>query len=48
VLGLARAAAKAGNSARSREAYTQFLANWKQADSDLPEVREARTAIGRR
>jgi tetratricopeptide (TPR) repeat protein len=48
VLGLARAAAKAGHSGRSREAYTQFLANWKQADSDLPEVREARTAIGRR
>jgi predicted Zn-dependent protease len=48
VLGLARAAARAGNSGRSREAYTQFLANWTQADPDLPELREARAAISRR
>lgn len=47
VLGLARATAKAGDRATSRKAYTQFLANWKQADADLPELREARSALGR-
>lgn len=47
VLGLARAYAKAGNTAASRKAYTQFLQNWRNADPNLPELKEARTALGR-
>ena len=38
VLGLARAAAKAGDAATSRTAYAQFLENWKGADAGLPET----------
>jgi tetratricopeptide (TPR) repeat protein len=41
VLGLARAAAKAGDTTKSRAAYKQFLANWKNADPGLPELKEA-------
>lgn len=47
VLGLARAAAKAGDPAKSRAGYQQFLANWKLADQGLAEVAEARAALGR-
>lgn len=47
VLGLARAAAKAGDAAASRRAYQQFLRNWKGADAGLPEIAEARAAVGR-
>lgn len=47
VLGLARAAAKAGQAARSRQAYEQFLRNWAHADPGLPELAEARAALGR-
>jgi tetratricopeptide (TPR) repeat protein len=45
VLGLARAAAKAGDAAKSQAAYKQFLANWKSADAGVPEIVEARAAI---
>ena len=45
VLGLARAAAKAGDSAKSRRAYEQFLVNWANADPGLPELAEARAAV---
>ncbi len=45
VLGLARARAAAGDAAGSRKAYQQFLANWKTADADLPEMKEARSAV---
>ncbi len=45
VLGLARAAAKAGDAAKSRAAYKQFLANWKNADAGLPELKEARAGV---
>jgi tetratricopeptide (TPR) repeat protein len=41
VLGLARAAAKMGDTAKSQAAYKQFLSNWKNADPGLPEVKEA-------
>jgi tetratricopeptide (TPR) repeat protein len=47
VLGLARAAAKAGDSAKSRAAYKQFLVNWRTADPNLPELAEARAALKR-
>ncbi|MGE0361928.1 MAG: hypothetical protein AB7H93_11680 [Vicinamibacterales bacterium] len=46
VLGLARAAARAGDAATSRKMYVQFLENWKDADADLPELAEARRAVG--
>ncbi|MGI9068091.1 MAG: protein kinase domain-containing protein [Pyrinomonadaceae bacterium] len=41
-LGLARAAALAGDSARSGKAYRDFFALWKDADPDLPVLIEAR------
>jgi tetratricopeptide (TPR) repeat protein len=41
VLGLARSAAKAGDLTKSRNAYKQFLANWRLADAGLPELKEA-------
>jgi tetratricopeptide (TPR) repeat protein len=47
VLGLARARAKAGDAAGSRKAYEQLLQNWRNADPNLPELKEARTAAGR-
>ena len=41
-LGLARAAALTGNAAESKKAYDAFFALWKEADADLPILREAR------
>ena len=41
-LGLGRAWALAGDSARSRKAYQDFLALWKDADPDIPILQEAR------
>ena len=40
-LGLARAAALAGDTARAREGYQAFFAAWKDADADLPVLQEA-------
>jgi hypothetical protein len=47
VLGLARAAGKSGQAEKSRRAWEQFLVNWANADPDLPELAEARAALGR-
>lgn len=47
VLGLARAAGKAGQAEKSRRAWEQFLVNWANADPGLPELAEARAALGR-
>ena len=41
-LGLARAAALTGDMSKSRKAYQDFLALWKDADSDLPVLQEAK------
>ncbi|HSE30605.1 MAG TPA: protein kinase [Pyrinomonadaceae bacterium] len=41
-LGLARAAALTGDVSKSRQVYQDFLALWKDADSDLPVLQEAR------
>ena len=41
-LGLARGAALAGDAAGSRRAYQDFLELWKDADADIPVLREAR------
>jgi tetratricopeptide (TPR) repeat protein len=45
VLGLARAAAKVGDTPKSRAAYKQFLVNWRLADPGRPEVKEAQAAL---
>jgi eukaryotic-like serine/threonine-protein kinase len=41
-VGLARAAVLTGDTARARRAYQDFLALWKDADSDLPILKEAK------
>ena len=41
-LGLARAYALQGDTARSRVAYQDFLAAWKDADPDLPILKQAK------
>jgi tetratricopeptide (TPR) repeat protein len=40
-LGLARAHALSGDTARSRDAYQDFLTLWKDADPDIPSLKEA-------
>lgn len=40
-LGLARAMALSGNAAESKKAYEAFFALWKEADADLPLLKEA-------
>ncbi len=42
LLGLARASAQSGDTATARATYTKLLEQWKQADANLPELREAR------
>jgi Flp pilus assembly protein TadD/predicted Ser/Thr protein kinase len=41
-LGLARAYALAGDTAKARPAYQDFLALWKDADPDIPILKEAK------
>jgi hypothetical protein len=41
-LGLARAHALAGEKDKSRTAYQDFLGIWKNADPDIPVLREAK------
>ena len=41
-LGLARAYALAGETSKSRTAYQDFLALWKNADPDIPILKEAK------
>jgi hypothetical protein len=42
-LGLARALSAAGDSAGSRRAYEDLFDLWKDADPELPVLRQART-----
>jgi eukaryotic-like serine/threonine-protein kinase len=42
-LGLARAYALSGDTAKSRTAYQDFLAIWKDADPDLPILKQAKS-----
>ena len=42
LLGAARAAAQSGDQAGAAAAYSALLEQWKQADENLPELREAR------
>jgi tetratricopeptide (TPR) repeat protein len=46
-LGLARAWALSGKGAEARREYEAFLAAWKNADSDLPQLRQARDEYAR-
>ena len=53
LLGLARAASKAGDAAAAKDAYARLAAIWSRADADLPELAEVRreapvTAAGSR
>src|ERR1035438_9241560 len=43
-IGLARAYALQGDQAGSRREYEEFFALWKDADQDIPILREARSA----
>jgi serine/threonine protein kinase/Flp pilus assembly protein TadD len=42
VLGLARAYALAGDTGKAKTAYQNFLALWKDADSDIPTLKQAK------
>src|ERR1700722_11478626 len=46
-LGLARAYALQGDSAKAKVAYQDFLALWKDADPDIPILNEAKTEYAR-
>jgi eukaryotic-like serine/threonine-protein kinase len=46
-LGLARAAASTGDAAMARAAYDTFFAAWRDADADLPVLRQARSEYAR-
>jgi predicted Zn-dependent protease len=46
-LGLARAYALQGDKAKSRMAYQDFLALWKDADPDIPILKEAKAEYAR-
>jgi cytochrome c-type biogenesis protein CcmH/NrfG len=41
-LGLARAYAMQGDTAKARAAYEDFLTLWKEADPDIPILKEAK------
>jgi eukaryotic-like serine/threonine-protein kinase len=41
-LGLARAYALSGDTAKAKSAYQDFLTLWKDADPDVPVLKEAR------
>jgi hypothetical protein len=43
--GIARASEQAGNSTAAAAEYTEFLAAWKSADSDLPQLAHARDYV---
>jgi eukaryotic-like serine/threonine-protein kinase len=47
LLGIARAHAMAGKTSASRVAYQDFLALWKDADSDVPVLQQARAEYAR-
>jgi predicted Zn-dependent protease len=46
-LGLGRAYALQGNTAASKSAYQDFFAAWKDADADVPILKEAKTEYAR-
>jgi hypothetical protein len=46
-LGLARAYALQGDSVKARTAYQDFLTLWKDADADIPVLKQARTEFAK-
>ena len=42
-VGLGRALAASGETAKARTAYQDFLALWKDADEDIPILQQAKT-----
>ena len=48
LLGLARAFAQSGDAATAKATYTKLLDQWKEADANLPELREARDYVGQK
>jgi Tfp pilus assembly protein PilF len=42
-LGLARAYALSGSNAKARAAYNEFFTLWKEADPEVPVLRQARS-----
>ncbi len=46
-LGLARACAMQGDTAKSRAAYQDFLTLWKDADPDIPILKQAKAESAR-
>jgi predicted Zn-dependent protease len=46
-LGLARAYALQGNTAKARTAYQDFLTLWKDADPDIPVLKQAKAEYSR-
>jgi hypothetical protein len=44
---MARAYALEGDKAKSRVAYQDFLARWKDADADVPLLKEAKAEYGK-
>jgi hypothetical protein len=42
LLGLGRAYALAGDSTKAKIAYQDFLAQWKDADQDIPVLKQAK------
>jgi tetratricopeptide (TPR) repeat protein len=46
-LGLARASALAGDSAKALNAYQEFLTLWKNADPDIPVLKQAHAEYAR-
>ncbi len=44
---LARALALAGDKMKARTAYEEFLALWKDADSDVPILKRVKAEYGR-
>ena len=47
LIGLARAAVQAGDRTTAQMNYEQLLAQWQQADAELPELKEAREYLKR-
>jgi hypothetical protein len=43
--GIAMASERAGDTAAATSGYTEFLAAWKSADSDLPQLAHARSYL---
>ena len=45
LIGIARAYAASGDAGKAREAYAKLVEIWRQADSDLPELIEAKAFL---